>query len=285
MFPDFIVIGAAKCGTTSLCDLLGSHPEIFFSNPKEPRYFSNTERFGTAEFRDWYESLFAEVNNEKRVGEGTTTYTHPEIAATVAGRIREAIPHCRLIFMARHPIRRLESDWRMRHFEGWAPGDINEAVRDNPSLITHSLYHKNLEAYRRLFPKQQLKVVLLEDLSADPADVLRDCLGYLDVDPDIDLNDPGRRRNESAGFRKDSKLSANMRRSALLTRIRDRLPDGVVRTVKRLLTKQVPYEPQWQDDCLRDVVEQIRDDATCFLADCGRPADFWRLGGEGRSGT
>lgn len=121
MFPNFIVIGAAKCGTTSLCDLLAGHPDIFFSNPKEPLYFSNRERYGDEEFRADYEALFNGVRTESMIGEGTTTYTHPEIAGIVAERIAATLPACKLIFMARHPIRRLESDWRMRCFEGWAP--------------------------------------------------------------------------------------------------------------------------------------------------------------------
>ena len=277
MLPNFIVIGAAKCGTTSLCDLLAGHAEIFFSNPKEPRYFSNEERYGDADFRESYEELFAAAAMELMVGEGTTTYTHPEIAGTVAGRIAEDIPNCKLIFMVRHPIRRLESDWRMRCYEGWAPADINAAVRENRSLITHSLFAQNLHPYLQLFPREHIHVVFLEDLAADASRTLRQCLDFLGVNTEIALDDPGRRRNDSSRFRKDSSLSAKMRESNVLARIRDHLPAAVTRVIKRLLTREMAHEPRWEKGCLDEVHTAIREDAKKFLEQSGKPVDFWEF--------
>ena len=77
MLPNFIVIGAAKCGTTSLCDLLGAHPDVFMSTPKEPRYFSHSNEGHRT--LDWYESLFGEVTDQSAIGEGSITYTHPDL--------------------------------------------------------------------------------------------------------------------------------------------------------------------------------------------------------------
>ena len=135
MLPNFIVIGAAKCGTTSICDLLSSHPDVFMSNPKEPCFFSHmNEDFRT---RDWYESLFDAVSGESAVGEGSTAYTHPDVIDATSRQILEAIPDCRLIYMVRHPIRRLESDWRMRRHEGWTSESISEAVmQQGPSKLS-----------------------------------------------------------------------------------------------------------------------------------------------------
>jgi len=68
----FFVIGAPKCGTTSLCSILAEHPEVGFSIPKEPRFFSHDEIY--ARGFDWYHGLFPERDGKKSVGEGSTSY-------------------------------------------------------------------------------------------------------------------------------------------------------------------------------------------------------------------
>jgi hypothetical protein len=72
--PTFIVVGAMKCATTTLCDLLSKHPDIFFSNPKEPDFFCRNEIYqrGTC----WYEALFQCGESKKAIGEGSTSYTN-----------------------------------------------------------------------------------------------------------------------------------------------------------------------------------------------------------------
>ena len=73
MKPNFLVIGAMKCGTTSLCSLLGQHPDIFMSNPKETYFFSNDEVYQRGS--SWYESIFLGSENKIAIGEGSTNYS------------------------------------------------------------------------------------------------------------------------------------------------------------------------------------------------------------------
>lgn len=72
MKPNYIVIGSMKSGTSTLCHLLGQHPDIFMSNPKEPEYFCNPELY--ARGREWYETLFEDATGKSAVGEGSTSY-------------------------------------------------------------------------------------------------------------------------------------------------------------------------------------------------------------------
>lgn len=106
MTPTFLVIGAAKCGTTTLCELLGAHPDVFVTDPKEPHYFSRVKRHLKQE---WYEGLFAGATTEKALGEGSTSYSHPNRINLVAPTLRRLVPDCRLVYVVRHPVRRLES--------------------------------------------------------------------------------------------------------------------------------------------------------------------------------
>ncbi len=115
--PDFLVIGVAKSATTALCDTLRCHPDVFVSTPNEPRYWCRKghELYKTPE---WYAALFADAPTGSLRGEGSTRSTNPEHAAMAARRMAAAIPDARLICLVRHPIARLESDWKMRAREG-----------------------------------------------------------------------------------------------------------------------------------------------------------------------
>ena len=110
--PNFIVIGAAKCGTTSLVHYLAQHPQVFMSAEKEPRFFapefftkyiSGPIRKGTIrnemEVKE-YEGLFDDVTTEKAIGEASTEYIFfPETPK----RIKKLLPDVKLIAILRNP--------------------------------------------------------------------------------------------------------------------------------------------------------------------------------------
>jgi hypothetical protein len=100
------------------------------SIPKEIHYFGRNDPDKTLA---WYLSFFQEAVGQNAIGEGSTSYTHPDIIEACAAEIAERIPSCRLIYMVRDPVDRLESDWKMRLREGWSAASINEAVQSQPS--------------------------------------------------------------------------------------------------------------------------------------------------------
>lgn len=273
--PTFIVIGAAKCGTTSICDLLGAHPDVFMSSPKEPHHFSRLTTYDKQ--RDWYESLFPDPGAYQAVGEGSTSYTHPHRIDFVVPRIRERLPECRLIYMVRHPVRRLESDWRMRRWEERAPASITDAVDKQASLITLGLYWKHLQAYREAFPDDQLLVVFLEDFAEEPVSELHRAYEHIGVDPAFVPDDPETPRYASADFRRMGALAKWVRGVPGYDRLRDLVPDQVVRLARRTLTEDFDPSATWDPDVLETVRGYFRDDSRRLLQHCGKPEDYWRL--------
>jgi len=273
MLPNFIVIGAAKCGTTSVCDLLGKHPDVFMCEPKEPCFFSHMDE--NERTREWYESLFQQAGSEPAVGEGSTAYTHPDVIERTAAAIKALIPDCRLIYMVRHPLKRLESDWRMRRHEGWTPAAIGDAVTEQPSLMTHGFYWQNLGVYRRNFPDEQILVVFLEDFVRDPNGELQRCLQHIGVDPDFTVEDAARPRNSAADFRKDGRIAARLRQLAAFETVKDALPVWFVQGAKGLLTRQERFPVEWDPEIRRRTIAQLREDAAHFLSHCGKPEEFW----------
>lgn len=276
MLPiSFLVIGAAKCGTTSLCDLLAGHPDVFVTEPKEPHYFSRLVTFERKQ--EWYRSLFEGSEGFRARGEGSTSYTHPHRIDFAAPRIREALPHVRLVYMVRHPVRRLESDWRMRLYEDRSAGSISRAAEEEASLITFGLYWKHLSVYRRLFSDEQLMVVFLEDFAEDPKRELARVCDHLGVDPDYNPIEPDRARNASRDFRRDDAVASALRSVPGLDRLKQVVPEVALDTARRLFTQEFRPVVDWEPDVLRAVHTHFVEDSAQLLAHCGKPAEFWTL--------
>ena len=169
MLPNFIIIGAPKCGTTTLSNLLAQHSDVFISKPKEPAFFSRDEVFEKG--IKWYESLFQNVQGECAVGEATTGYSTSMYGKVAAKRIAKTIPNVRLIYCVRNPIRRIESIWMdyvtSKGFGTYENGikiyrDFSKSVLENPGFVATSTYWRRLAVYRQEFPDEKIHIVFLE---------------------------------------------------------------------------------------------------------------------------
>src|SRR3972149_1617207 len=112
---DFVVPGFSKCGTTTLCSLLGEHPDIFIPAMKEPNFFVKWYGNGW----DWYEGLFVQARADQLWGDGSTGYSTTRIIDLSCRRILEHFPDTKFIFIARNPVKRLESSFREFHHSGY----------------------------------------------------------------------------------------------------------------------------------------------------------------------
>lgn len=292
VLPNFMVIGAPKCGTTTLCDQLGSHPDVFMSDPKEPHYFGRTDPALTW---DRYLALFARARNERAIGEGSTSYTRPDINRAAAEAIKSVMPDGKLIYMVRDPVRRLESDWRMRVHEGWRSESINSAVRnaiahgDRPLvprevdaelrwqrlLLTQGAYWSNLSEYRRLFTDDQILVVFLEDFSRSPQSELARCFEHLGVDPRA-VPTEVRALNRGEDHRRDGTIARFVRERLPFQQLRAMTPEWAVRMAKSVLTTAAVARVEWDPRVRREAAEWFSDDSRRFLEFYGKPADFWK---------
>lgn len=187
--PNFLIIGAAKAGTTSLYDWLRPHPQIFMPELKEPRFFAydgQPGRFFPVKTLDAYLALFEGVTSEIAVGEASPVYLRTPAAAH---RIRDTLPGVRLIVSLRDPVDRARSLFEMRlRDEGKNTGrSFLEALEVDPNLWEG--YHSFLKVYLELFEPTAVRIILLEDIESDPAGTLQALFGFLGVDsafrPDI----------------------------------------------------------------------------------------------------
>ena len=137
---DFLVPGFSKCGTTTLCALLAQHPDIYIPALKEPWYFSadDFERRGADYARHFLPAFPGQL-----LGEGSVSYSGYEKEDISIARIRDNNPDCRFIFIARNPLRRIESSYREMHHSGVkfglnAPYSLSENLQVFPQLIRDS---------------------------------------------------------------------------------------------------------------------------------------------------
>lgn len=270
-----MVIGCRKCGTTNLCRLLDTHPDVFMTNPKEPQYFSRLTTFDRD--RDWYRSLFAGTESYVARGEGSVTYTAPGRIDLAAPRIHEAVPDCRLIYMVRHPMRRLESDWKSRLREGRARASINEAVEADHNLVTFGLYWKHLNTFRQLFPDDQVLVVFLDDFARERIAVLERVFAHIGVSPDFEPPELIAPYTPATVRNVDTPLGASVRQVPGFDTLKRLIPKPVVHAAKGMLTKKKQAAAEWDPEILRAVRELYRQDTEALLKHCGKPPDYWDL--------
>jgi len=194
--PDFIIIGASKCGTTSLYDYLTSHPLVLPAAAKEVHFFDDLRNFDRGQ--RWYRSWFPRQSTldtaakgfdvERAIcGESTPIYLAHQKAPA---RIAATVPTARLIVLLRNPVERAWSQYRM--FQPWmnTDEDFGTAVRAEAdrlpggfsmledrqsrhlfvasSLATRGRYAEQLAWWFAEFPRHQLLMLRSEDLFADP---------------------------------------------------------------------------------------------------------------------
>jgi hypothetical protein len=143
--PDFIVIGAMKSATTTLHEQLARQPGIFMCRPKEPNYFSDDENY--ARGRDWYDSLFRLAGIDDLRGESSTHYTKlPTYPRTVARMARD-LPRLKLIYVMRHPIDRLLSQYVHEVTAGRVRVGLRESLGRHPELVEYGRYSMQLQPF------------------------------------------------------------------------------------------------------------------------------------------
>lgn len=179
--PDFIIIGAMKCGTTSLYHYLREHPEVFMPARKELDFF--TQEINWPKGIGWYERQFAGWEGARSVGEASTTYTKYPRHKDVPKRMAEHLPDARLIYLLRHPIERIRSHYLHRVATGGERVDINQAVIEKPFYVDFSRYAMQMEQYLDHYPHERIMIVRTEELRNEQTSTLEKLYSWLGVDP------------------------------------------------------------------------------------------------------
>lgn len=235
---DFLIIGAAKSGTTTLFQYLKRHPQVCLSSIKEPNFFGMDENY--AKGVEWYSALFSSAQPHQVCGEASTDYAKfPKFPAT-AKRIAKAIPDVKLIYIMRNPIDRAYAYYRHLGRKFKVRETFEEHIARTQICLESSDYMMQIEHYLQFFPKESFLFLLMEDEIERPEETLSQICRFIGID-DIDLVQGNPiRANDSAKFFQDTlrgRITAPLRSIPALAKLAKSVPqswrDAVYAALKR----------------------------------------------------
>jgi len=190
---DFIGIGAEKSGTSWLAKMLSQHPQIFIPPEKELQFF-NREYMHNPEVEnanyyynlDWYHNHFSSAKKNQIKGEFSPTYLW---SRTAPKKIFEYNSDIKLIVILRNPVEKLFSLYLFYQQIGVLQNiSFRKTLKKRPDLLTRGLYYQQLKKYYDLFPYNQIKVLLFNDLLTNKTDLLHRVEEFLGVEEFVPNN-------------------------------------------------------------------------------------------------
>jgi hypothetical protein len=202
VLPDYVIIGAQRCGTTSLHNYLMQHPNVVPSYKKEIKFFDSNYSRGER----WYRSHFPyedEMTDEQLItGEGSPYYIfHPKAAQ----RMFAMLPNIKLIALLRNPVDRAYSHYQLSFRRGRETLSFEDALgqeeqrldgvleniiaNDNYPMFNHKhftyrlrgIYADQLPAWFEHFSREQILVIKSEDFYADSAGTFQKVISFLEL--------------------------------------------------------------------------------------------------------
>lgn len=206
--PNFFIVGAARSGTTSLDRYISQHPEVYITPKKETHFFTDghfppcsgpgDDRLSKLLIRDEdeYAQLFTGVSGAKAIGESSAFYL---CFTDTAERIAKTIPDAKIIIILREPVERAYSAYMFMVRDGRETLEFVEGLNREEERKQKGfepiwwykelgLYYKQVKHYLDVFGKRRVKVLLYDELFANPEGELRDVFTFLGVREDVSID-------------------------------------------------------------------------------------------------
>ncbi len=293
MRPNFLILGAPRAGTTTLYEGLSQHPEVYMSPRKEPWFSELTGQYGPwrgprdgQPVASWaeYEELFADADGAKAVGEASTLYL---AAPEAPRRIKESLPDARLICILRHPVDRAYSNF-LEHIQEGRETELDfrraieaedERLRSRwaPSWAYTGLgyYGEQITRYFAEFSRDQVLVLLYEDLAKDRVGVYTSIFTFLGVHPGIIPVLPPR-INENSGIPKNQFVHVLLTHPNPVRRaLRSVLTERQRKAVRSWLLHHTLQRPHLDPELRMTLTTRFRDDILRTQDLIGRDLSGW----------
>lgn len=295
LLPNFLIIGAAKSGTTSLFDVLSQHPSVYASPRKEIGFFTHEDRFENGV--EWYQNTyFSESLGFPVRMEATPAYL--TWSEKVAPRIQELYKDRPIRFAAifRDPVKRAYSNYwhrvRMNHEDPKvvsftdAIQTEDKRLQDNWQQLQYDgnpkygyfrggCYASLLKPYLELFPRERFFFLLQEDLHKNFKHVMAGLLHFLEIDDQYDLNPMT--SNKSAVPRDEGihNLFKKLKKTKISLYIKKIIPQNLRRWItKDALLKEIEYPPM-EDAIKKELYARYEDEIKELEMILGRDLSHW----------
>lgn len=269
MLPNFLVIGVEKSATTWLYYMLKEHPDIFMPETKEIHFFNkynsnlkeinNYEKLGI----NWYKKFFKKYNGEKAIGEVTPMYLCDPYAPA---RIKSTINNIKLIAILRNPVDRAYSHYWMAKSKNHTNLTFEEVViQKTDKFIKRGLYYEQLERYYKYFDKENILVILMDDMLNRSQEILSKIYRFLEVKPDYVPSNINTSKNRAGFYRSPmllnviSDFTKFFRRKTKMGFIIDFFKNiGVADFIKRINKKEFNY-PEMPKELRKNMFEYYKE--------------------------
>ena len=312
LFPNFLIVGAAKCGTTSLYHHLYLHPDVYMSPIKEPNHFStdidpaafspeyklheqikrlNVHEYvnGNMEQQHWeayvhdredYKKLFRFAKNKKAIGEISNSYLFSSVAAK---KIHDEFPEMKIIMVLRNPVDRAYSHYLANVRDGQTTLSFRKELEKDATkkqkgwgkshvYFESGLYYEQVKRYIDLFPADQRRIFLYDDLKKDTTGLVQQLFLFLGINQQITINE--REKHNEAKLPKSKWLIRLLTRLGIKRRLFHLLPQHWQSSVKNSFFSSAPI-PKMEINDRKWLLEQYKSDIEKLAVLIGRDLSSW----------
>lgn len=276
LLPNLLIVGAPKCGTTSLHHYLAAHPEVSMSDVKELDFFAPDRNWDKGV--DWYRSNFPDDTPVR--GESSTSYTRDGSAAETARRVHEVLGAPKIVYLVRDPVDRMRSDYHQYRAVGIEQRPIEEALAAPANrYLEASRYGSRIAPYVEHLGEDSILVESQERLLNRRSEVLARVFSFLGVRSDVESPEFERmwERSEGKGWayglgwklrERGVRLPAFLRWPAQRLQ-RSRLAGGAAATAR---------PPELSERLREELASELRPEVARLRELTGARFDEWRLG-------
>ncbi|GAA5521912.1 sulfotransferase domain-containing protein [Aliifodinibius salicampi] len=268
---DFVFIGPQRTGTTWVYKQLKKHQELCFpKNVKETMFFDQHYEKGL----EWYYWHFRHKSDKQLLGEIAPTYFDEE---KVPERIHSVNVDCKIFITLRNPISRAQSLFHHHLRKGRVDRDFSSSIEDIPRIISAGKYSKHIPRWMNQFGKNDVHVLLLDDIKNEPKDTLRKITNLLDI-PTISLDNGIDNKVNPATMPENITIAKYG--AILATFLRSKRLHKVVEFGKRLGLKSIfsgreDELPELSEDNKQELLDYYKEDIQFVENLTGRDLGHW----------
>ena len=276
-----LIIGAMKCGTTSIFNCLVQHPEIAGCRYKEPHFFSKTKNF--AKGFDYYQSLWEPLEQTHKIAleatPGYTKVTHQDpanAAANIAKVQQEYGVKFKFIYVMRDPLERIESHYLHNALKGDG-AELTAVSQIDQSIIDTSKYAMQLDEYYQRFTADQILLLDFAQFKINPDQSLRQICQFLNIDPDFQFQQVQKVHNGRQRLRFKLPLLNSLRHTQLVKFWRSAIPEEQKYALKSILGSRKQVSFRLPEQLKMEIIQEIKPDLVRLHETYNFKSSSWKI--------